>query len=167
MGCYRTILVGIDGSRDAAAALMHAASLARDQHAKLILLTVMPPPPPQVASPGALPTPPSDGDEVFAQILREAVETLPPDIGVQTRLARGRPARRILETARETDCDLVVLGFHGHGRLHHALAGSTSDSVLRASCLPVLLMRAAAQPAPRAPGPPPDSAPDEARAATA
>lgn len=35
------------------------------------------------------------------------------------------------------------MGFHGHGRLHQALAGSVSDTVLRASHLPVLLMRAA------------------------
>jgi nucleotide-binding universal stress UspA family protein len=33
------------------------------------------------------------------------------------------------------------MGFHGHGRLHHALMGSVSDSVLSASRLPVLLMR--------------------------
>jgi hypothetical protein len=34
------------------------------------------------------------------------------------------------------------MGFHGHGRLHHALMGSVSDSVLLGSNRPVLLMRA-------------------------
>lgn len=143
MGCYRNILVAVDGSADAAAALRHAASLARDQHAKLILLTVVPSPPPQVASPGGLLPPPGETDQAYAAILRDAVDTLPPDVGVQTCLSRGRPARRILETARECGCDLIVMGFHGHGRLHHALIGSVSDSVLLASRVPVLLMRAA------------------------
>jgi nucleotide-binding universal stress UspA family protein len=145
VGCYRTILVAVDGSPDAAAALAHAASLARDQHARLIVLTVVPSAPPQSVSPaGALP-PPVDSEKTFASILREAVDTLPADIGVQTRLCRGRPARRILEVARESGCDLIVMGFHGHGRLHHALMGSVSDSVLRDSGLPVLLMRGGAR----------------------
>jgi nucleotide-binding universal stress UspA family protein len=143
MGCYRTILVAVDGSADAAAALRHAASLARDQHAKLILLTVIPTPSPQLVSPGAPMAPTVDGDAAFAQILREATDSLPADVGVQTRLHRGRPAKRILEVAQETDCDLIVMGFHGHGRLHNALIGSTSDSVLLGSRRPVLLMRAA------------------------
>jgi nucleotide-binding universal stress UspA family protein len=62
---------------------------------------------------------------------------------VQTRLARGRPARRILEIAEECACDLIVMGFHGHGRLHSALLGSVSRTVLHDGRLPVLLMRAA------------------------
>lgn len=152
MGCYRTILVAVDGSADADAALRHAAALARDQHAKLILLTVMPAPPPQVANPGALLPSPGETAEAYAAILRDAADTLPSDIGVQTRLRRGRPARRILETAWECSCDLIVMGFHGHGRLHHALIGSVSDSVLRASRVPVLLMRAAEPPPAGAPG---------------
>lgn len=142
MGCYRTILVAIDGSPDAAAALCHAQSLARDQHARLILLTVVPAAPPQVVSPGVVLPPPEDAGEAFARILRKAADALAPDIGVELRLDRGRPAQRILAVARECGCDLIVMGFHGHGRLHHALMGSVSDSVLRAGGLPVLLMRA-------------------------
>lgn len=142
MACYRTILVAVDGSPDADAALRHAQSLARDQHARLILLTVVPTAAPQVVSPGAFLPPPGDAGEAFARILREAADAVAPDIGVELRLDRGRPAQRILAVARECGCDLIVMGFHGHGRLHHALMGSVSDSVLRAAGLPVLLMRA-------------------------
>jgi nucleotide-binding universal stress UspA family protein len=142
VGCYRTILVAVDGSPDAAAALRHAQSLARDQHARLILLTVVPAAPPQVVSPGVVLPPPEDVGEAFARILRKAADALAPDVGVELRLDRGRPAQRILAVAWECWCDLIVMGFHGHGRLHHALMGSVSDSVLRAAGLPVLLMRA-------------------------
>jgi nucleotide-binding universal stress UspA family protein len=141
VSCYRTILVAVDGSPDAAAALRHAESLARDQHARLVLLTVVPTPPPQLPGPGAFVPPPGDAGAAFARILREAVDSLAPDVGVEARLDRGRPAQRIVEIARECACDLIVMGFHGHGRLHHALMGSVSDSVLSASRLPVLLMR--------------------------
>jgi nucleotide-binding universal stress UspA family protein len=156
MGCYRNILVAVDGSTDAAAALRHAATLARDQHARLILLTVVPAAPPQVAAPGAVAPSAVETDSAYASILRRAVDALPSDVGVQTRIARGRPAKAIVEVARESGCDLIVMGAHGHGRLHHALIGSVSDAVLRASDLPVLLMRAshaepAADPASTAP----------------
>lgn len=143
MGCYGTILVAIDGSPDAAAALRHATSLARDQHARLVLLTVVPSaPPPPIGPAGALPAP-VDHEAMFGQILREAVDSVPQDVGVESRLVHGRPAKRIVEVAQETGSDLIVMGFHGHGRLHHALIGSVSDSVMRASALPVLLLRAA------------------------
>jgi nucleotide-binding universal stress UspA family protein len=156
VGHYRTILVALDGSADAAAALRHAASLARDQHARLIALTVVPTAPPQVANPGAVAPSPAETDDAYARILRRAVDALPADVGVETRIARGRPAKAIVETAGEVGCDLIVMGAHGHGRLHHALIGSTSDAVLRATELPVLLMRAcraepAADPASTAP----------------
>jgi nucleotide-binding universal stress UspA family protein len=141
MSCYRTILVAIDGSPDAAAALRHAATLARDQNARLIALTVVPPPPPQLPSPGIVAASPAEAEDAYVRILRRAVDGLPPDVGVQTRIAHGRPAKAILEIAHETGCDLIVMGAHGHGRLHHALIGSTSDAVLRVSDLPVLLMR--------------------------
>jgi nucleotide-binding universal stress UspA family protein len=96
--------------------------------------------------------PAADNDAAYARILRDAVEPLPADVGVQTRIARGRPARRILEVAQESGADLIVMGFHGHGRLHHALIGSTSDAVLRASTVPVLLMSASCAQAAAQPG---------------
>jgi nucleotide-binding universal stress UspA family protein len=142
VGHYRKILVAVDGSDDAVAALRHAAELARDQHAKLVVLTVVPATPPQVAAPGAVTPSAADTEAAYERILRRAVETLPDDVGVVQRIARGRPARTIVEVAREVDCDLIVMGAHGHGRLHHALIGSTSDAVVRAADRPVLLMRA-------------------------
>jgi len=146
VGCYRKILVGVDGSPDAAAALHHAATLARDLHAMLVVLTVVPAAPPPAVSPAGAQAAPVDNERTFDRILRAAVATLPPDVGVQTRLTHGRPARRIVEVAEEAGCDLIVMGFHGHGRLHHALVGSVSDDVMRASTLPVLLMRAGQAP---------------------
>jgi nucleotide-binding universal stress UspA family protein len=85
---------------------------------------------------------PADTEAAYERILRRAVEALPADVGVLTRIARGRPAKAIIEVANEIGCDLIVMGAHGHGRLHHALIGSTSDAVVRAADRPVLLMRA-------------------------
>ena len=67
----------------------------------------------------------------FVDELHEAVRSLPHDIGVQSRVAHGAAARCILEVAEECGCDLIVMGFHGHGRI--TLRGSVSDTVARES----------------------------------
>jgi nucleotide-binding universal stress UspA family protein len=139
MGCYHQILVALDGSPDAESALRHAVTLARDQNARLTLLTVAPP----VATPvGAAASAPPDLLDIHSKILREATESLPEDIGVTTRLERGDAAETILRVVREDGQNLIVMGSHGHSRFHRALLGSVSERVLRASAVPVLLMRA-------------------------
>jgi nucleotide-binding universal stress UspA family protein len=140
MGCYYKILVALDGSPDAYAALRHAATLACDQHARLVVLMVTSPPKHAVTVGGPMLV--SDPESAYAKELREAVDSLPDSISVESRLTGGKPARRILEVAEECNCDLIVMGFHGHGRLLGALAGSVSATVLRESTRPVLLMRA-------------------------
>ncbi|HEY2716874.1 MAG TPA: universal stress protein [Solirubrobacterales bacterium] len=138
MGCYHKILVALDGSPDAESALMHAISLARDQNARITLLTVGP----TVNRSAAVGTaPPPDLIEVHQEILRDATDLIPHDIGVTTRLERGDAAATILRVAREEEDDLIVMGSHGHSRIHRALLGSISQRILAQSQIPVLLMR--------------------------
>lgn len=139
MSCYRNILVALDGSPDADAALRHAVTLARDQNARLTLLSVVPRTPVPTGA-GVAPPPDLTGDH--DSLLREAVETVPDDVGVTTKLEHGDPAAAILERVEEGPCDLVVMGSHGHSRVHRALLGSVSQRVLKNATVPVLLMRA-------------------------
>jgi nucleotide-binding universal stress UspA family protein len=60
---------------------------------------------------------------------------------------RGNPPEVILRSIRECEHDLVVMGSHGHGRLHRALLGSVSYRVLRDSPVPVMLIRRSCSPA--------------------
>jgi nucleotide-binding universal stress UspA family protein len=145
MGCYRNILVAFDGSADADAALKHAAALARDLHAKLIVLTVVPPPV-YVGGIGAGATAVADMEQLLARELHQAVSALPPDVSVEARAVRGRAADHILEVAESCCSDLIVMGFHGHSRLRQAVRGSVSDTVVRNSTRPVLLVRAGCTP---------------------
>jgi nucleotide-binding universal stress UspA family protein len=137
VSCYLDILVAHDGSADSDAALEHAIRLARDQHARLTLLTVAP----LTHQPGAM-TAPATPDllDSFTDTQRRAMDSVPDDIGVTTQLLRGDPAERILCTVRKGEHDLIVMGSHGHGRLHRALLGSVSYRVLRDSPVPVLLI---------------------------
>jgi nucleotide-binding universal stress UspA family protein len=139
VSCYRNILVALDGSPDADAALRHAVTLARDQNARLTLLSVVPRPP---VPTGAGVAPPPDMTEAHDTLLREALGEVPDDVGVTTKLEHGDPAAAILARVEEGPCDLVVMGSHGHSRVHRALLGSVSERVLRGATVPVLLMRA-------------------------
>jgi nucleotide-binding universal stress UspA family protein len=54
---------------------------------------------------------------------------------------RGNPVEQILKVADDRQCDLIVMGSHGHGALEDALIGSTARRVLRRSKKPVLVVR--------------------------
>jgi nucleotide-binding universal stress UspA family protein len=47
-------------------------------------------------------------------------------------------AADILEYAREQPIDLIVMGTHGRGVLHHLLMGSVAERVVRSAPCPVL-----------------------------
>jgi nucleotide-binding universal stress UspA family protein len=150
---YRNILVAVDGSPDAEAALAHASALARDQNARLTLLTAIPPlPATALLASGAAP-PRSEVVRHYAEVLRRAADSLPGDVSVTTLLVEGSPARALVQRARSEEYNLIVMGSHGHGRLHGALLGCVSQKVLHASPVPVLLARAPREEPAPAPAP--------------
>ena len=53
----------------------------------------------------------------------------------------GAAGDAIATFARTQAPDLIVMGSHGHSRIHRALLGSVSEKVLAQSEIPVLLMR--------------------------
>jgi nucleotide-binding universal stress UspA family protein len=54
---------------------------------------------------------------------------------------RGKPVDKILEVADSRNCDLIVMGSHGHSVIEEALIGSTARRVVRRSIKPVLVIR--------------------------
>jgi len=69
---------------------------------------------------------------------------LPPDpeVPVEHIQVEGRPAEAILQLAKETHCDLLVMGTHGLTGLQRLLLGSVTEQVLRQAPCPVLTVRA-------------------------
>jgi nucleotide-binding universal stress UspA family protein len=39
-----------------------------------------------------------------------------------------------------TNNELIIVGSHGHGRVHHAVLGSISDECVRLSACPVVII---------------------------
>lgn len=72
--------------------------------------------------------------------------------GVVTDLVEGPVVPTILEIARESAADLIVLGSHGKGGFERLTLGSVTEKVLRKSACPVLVVSAGtAEPARVAP----------------
>jgi nucleotide-binding universal stress UspA family protein len=135
---YRNILVAVDGSEHSRAALEHAVALAREEHARLTVMTVMPPVSAAAVAGSAQVLPLQE--ECWSSILEEAVAAIPADVGVIHVFARGKPAREIARQTSEGDYDLIVMGTHGRGRIGDAVVGSVSREVLHRSKTPVLLV---------------------------
>jgi nucleotide-binding universal stress UspA family protein len=140
---YRSILVAVDGSAAATAALETAIEIARRDGARLTLITVAAPLRlPVHMGPFIVPLPSE------ATLLREAqeaadrAEALVPDgIPVFTVLRRGPAGKAILERAEAGEHDLVVMGSRGRGTISSLLFGSVSREVREHSRVPVLVVR--------------------------
>jgi len=56
-------------------------------------------------------------------------------------IKHGTPAEVIAETAQEQNCDLIIMGTHGHGTFADVFVGSTAKWVIKHSSIPVLIIR--------------------------
>ncbi len=63
------------------------------------------------------------------------------NVTARTEIARGDPARGILEYAEESDIDQIVIGSHGRSGVSRVLLGSVAESVTRRSPVPVTIVR--------------------------
>jgi nucleotide-binding universal stress UspA family protein len=56
-------------------------------------------------------------------------------------MEKGNAVEQILKLSQAKQCDLIVMGTHGHGLLADALIGSTARRVVRRSRIPVMVIR--------------------------
>lgn len=140
---YRSILVAVDGSPAADAALEQAIDLARAEGARLTLISVATQPRIRVVGPYYVLYASEDELEHEARkIVDRAEERVPEDVGVSTVIRSGPAAQRILERAEQGEHDLIVMGSRGLGYAGSLLLGSVSRAVLAHSRVPVLVARA-------------------------
>lgn len=124
----------MDGSEPSEHALNHAVEHSVKWNAELIIVSVVP----QTSSlvyARVLEQYKKAIIESHQRVLTEASTKIKddhPDIKVETRLEEGRPADVIVETAREEDVDLIVMGSRGLGGITGWVLGSTSRHVVEA-----------------------------------
>jgi nucleotide-binding universal stress UspA family protein len=144
---YNHILVPLDGSALAEAALAHAEALATQFGSDLTLLRV-------IVSPYAIVAPDlvlAGYDSNHQQFAEQADQYLKGvagklaarQINVRTLTCEGPVAEAIIERARENRIDLIVMSTHGRGGVSRWVYGSVADRLLQAAPCPVLLVRVA------------------------
>lgn len=83
--------------------------------------------------------------------LRDYIKTLVP-LGAEAVVVQDAPARAIVQTAKDTRADLIIMGTHGRHGIRRAVLGSVTEAVLHDSNVPLLtvtpnLMKPGAEPA--------------------
>lgn len=142
---FRSILVAVDGTSHADAALAQAIDLAQSEHSRLTLLTAQTPPPACACLGGVTGLVPAellDRRGAAQKVLRGALERIPPELPVTTILTHQPIRTALIREAKSGRYDLVVVGSRGRGALRSATLGSVSHYVLHHSPIPVLIVHA-------------------------
>ncbi len=147
MPVFKKILVPVDFSEASRRALEQALQLGKVCEAQVDLLHVWEPP--NYLTPDIMLSVPGWSavslEEYSLREARKAVQIFleqsdHPNLALSTRIDSGEPAATILRAAKE-GYDLVVMGSHGHSRLHRFFLGSVAQRVVSESPVPVLTLR--------------------------
>lgn len=140
----QTIVVATDGSEQSMRAADVAAAIARNNSAKLFILTVVRPPegwwgivgspPPAEALGSAL----ADAQKA---VLTQTVDATDLE-GVEYESVEeiGDPADQLVNFARANKADLLVIGQRGAGLVERIVVGSVADRVVHTAEMPVLVV---------------------------
>ena len=145
------ILVPIEIHENTAPVVAWAALIARAMHSRLTLLHVDESLEPLKHKPVVIgreipgtDVAPDEWQSSYAQTARlelaRLVEQCCTGVSVETVLLEGRAHATILDYLEKTPCDLIVMGTHGKPWYERIVIGSTAETVLRASALPVLIV---------------------------
>jgi nucleotide-binding universal stress UspA family protein len=162
---YDKILVPLDGSKLAECAVPYAEALAQGCHTgEVILVSVTervkgfrvlegsaePIPTPSrgwfermPAGDRLIPEPAGKLEKQAQKYLdRIAKQMKAKGINVSTQVLLWSPAEAIVGFAEEAGCDLIVMSSHGRSGPSRWAYGSVAEKVFRATCVPVLMVRA-------------------------
>lgn len=132
----RKILLPLDGSANAEAALPWVRRYAAPSKAEVVLLRVLTTEYP-LRGPSFL----AGGGEAEHYLMGIERQLNFDGIPVRTMLRNGAISRTILDTARKEGCDLIVITTRGASPVVRWLLGGVTEQVLRRSAIPVMVVR--------------------------
>ena len=137
------IVLATDGSREAKLAATTAADLAKSTGSELHVLYVGEALNPYAEEVGLAGAEAGDFERQARDLLDAETERVRAAGGAvaQAHLSRGKVDHELVSLAEEIGAGLIVLGSRGRGGIRRALMGSVSDSVVRHSHCPVLVVR--------------------------
>lgn len=130
----KKIMVAYDILDPARTAWRHAAALAGQCGAALEAVYVDP------WQPGPELMLPPEPSASHVRALRASIRARIGE-GPRITVLRGEPSQRLLSSAKRSHPDLIVVGTHGRKGIMRAIIGSTAESVVRRSPVPVLVAR--------------------------
>lgn len=135
-----TVVVGVDGSPSAKAALRWAVWHASLANGRITALQTwdLPPMYSWEVVPGI-----ENLAHDTAAVLRKTIDEVVGDhtVEINREVAQGHPARALVDAAKEASADLLVVGNRGHGGFTGALLGSVSQHVVHHARCPVVIVR--------------------------
>jgi len=137
---FHKILLAYDGSDPAGHAFKLALDLSVKYGADLRLLSVARPPEfgEEVESEAAL----ENSRRYFHRVLGPLkAQASAQGVHVDSEVAIGHPAERIVIEAEKWNADLIVVGHRGHGLMGHWLLGSVAKQVMHHATCDVLVAR--------------------------
>ena len=127
----KNILLATDGSIHSKAATLLATAVAKEKNYPLTVVSAV------VASHS---TERRREAEVIVQKIKESLSG--SNIKVSCIVEEGRPEQVIIDNAKESGADLIVMGTHGRTGVERILLGSVSERVIGQAECPVLLIKA-------------------------
>lgn len=139
---FHRVLVPLDGSSLAEAAIPHAAAVATTFGAEILLLRVIPTRQRNGAAPMDIIDSRLCQAEAKAYLGAVAADLRGQDLTVETEVSHGQPADRIVDLLRNRNVDLVVLTSHGLGGYTEFPVSGTAHKVISRSPVSVLMVPA-------------------------
>jgi nucleotide-binding universal stress UspA family protein len=140
---YKKILVPLDGSQLAEAALPHAEAIAKSEGAEIVLLRI-----PTIPAAEFFSRDPSIAIKIQEEEEAEAVryvnkkmnELTKDHIKVSAVTQEGPVPDTILAVADATHADMIAMSTHGRTGMQRWLMGSVADRVVHHAHIPVMLI---------------------------
>ena len=144
---FGKILIGVDGSKDAHGAVECFLRLVPHKDTQTTVVSVVPPLPIETESPpeelsALLDEVRRHSEEEAVQIVQRTVDRL-QECGIETAtvVTHGHVGQQLVELAKSTQADLMVVGSRGLTGTTRYLMGSVSDAVVKYAPCPVLVFR--------------------------
>ncbi len=143
---FKNILVATDGSRYATAAASEAIGIAKKNSSKLIVLAVVPS---ESMQPMDIVHSQMSRDVIAEAELNEAEKNAKAvkgaaqneGVAVEAFIMGGKPSDAIVQTAKEKNVDVIILGSHGKTGIDKLLMGSVAERVIVLTSCAVLVVK--------------------------
>ena len=143
---FKNVLVATDGSRHAAAAASEAIGIAKKNNSKLVVLAVVPS---ESMQPMDIVHSDMSRDIIAAKELSVAENSAKAvkaaaqkeGVAVEAFIMGGKPADAIVQTAKEKNVDVILLGSHGKTGVDKLLMGSVAERVIVLASCAVLVVK--------------------------